>query len=193
MNDIPYKHIFLVDPSPLIDFNYIPKDKMELVENNIDKQINIVISVISEMITEELNKFPIELLKNYDNNRDFVEFTDRLSNFYDTLENFLYNYSTATTEDKYDFTGDDLGECFNFFLDESTIICWNYDGLNVYEHGTKQDIELDDLYVSEYVFNAIVEIMSQFELCNIYIIHLDIWLPKIPINTYYIGDKGGEQ
>lgn len=192
INDIPYKHVFLVDPISLIDFEFIPDDKIEIVKSNVEAQLRVVTRAISKMISSELNKFPIELLKNYDNDRDLDEFVSRLSNFYTKLKDFLYKYSI--TEDEYEFLDEDtMGECFNYFLEESTIVCSNYSDLEVYKYGRKLDMDLDDISVSEATIDAINDILSKFELCNIYILQLDIWLPKMPINTYYIDDIGGDE
>ena len=192
INDTPYKHIFLVDPISLIDFEFVPDDKIELVKSNVESQLVIITRVISKMISDELNEFPLELLKNYNNDRDLDEFISRLSNFYDKLKDFLYKYSI--TEDEYEFIDENkIGEYFNYFLEESTIICYNYCDLEVYRYGKKLDIDLDDICVSEATIDAIDDILSKFELCNIYILQLDIWLPKIPINTYYIDDIGGDE
>ena len=192
INDTPYKHIFLVDPISLINFEFIPDDKVELIKRNVEAQLRVISRVISKMISDELNKFPIESLENYNNDRDLDKFIGRLSNFYDKLKDFLYKYSI--TEDEYEFIDENnIGEYFNYFLEESTIICSNYYDLEIHKYGKKLNIDLYDICVSEATIDAIDDILSKFELCNIYILHLDIWLPKIPINTYYIDDIGGDE
>jgi hypothetical protein len=182
-NNNNYKHIFLIDPLLLgIDFiededlfnEYF--DIMNYAFDKISKNIN-------SKLNETLNTFPVELLSNYDNDKDFGYFNDLLKPFYnevtDDLE-FLNNITLKNIKED----PNQINLCMN--LDEPIIICKTYKSLDIYKFGKVIDLEVDKLKMFKPTFEAVHHFLQKYDQCNIHIIPLAIWDPSIPIFKYIL-------
>lgn len=180
-----YKHAFLIDPVFLgIDF-IEENDLFDEYFNIMNYTFNETSKIINSKLNETLNTFPVELLENYDNDKDFEYFNELLKPFYNEITDdlqFFNNISLKNIKDK----PDEISLCMS--LEEPIIICKTYKSLDVYKSGKVVDLDIDGLKVPESTFSQVQYFLEKLDQCNIYINHLVIWDPRIPIATYYIDN-----
>lgn len=187
-SDNKYKHIFLIDPLLLgIDFiededlfnEYF--DIMNYAFDKISKNIN-------SKLNETLNTFPVELLEDYDNDKDFEYFNDLLKPFYNEVNDDLEFLNSITLKNIKE-NPNQINLCVD--LDEPIIICKTYKSLDIYKFGKVIDLEVDKLKMYKLkmfkpAFGAVHHFLQKYDQCNIHIIPLVIWDPTIPIYKYIL-------
>lgn len=184
-NDNNYKHIFLID-KVLLGIEFITDDDLFNEYFNImNRTFNDIGEIINSKLDKTLNSFPREFFINYDNDEDFESFNDLLKPFYNEIIDNIECFNNNSLKCAEDYP-DEINLCM--LLDEPTIICKTYKSLDAYKFGKIIDADVDKLQMTNNTFKSMQYFLQKYDQCNIHIIPIVIWDPKLPINIYYIDN-----